>query len=599
MFIILSLLIFLAIMVLTSLVPCHTGRPARKIAYVTWSLIGSNVFLFLLTIIVSLGNLPADRISGQVAIQQILQQNQAKMTDSERQALKGMEIPGGDGQGGVLEQVANDLTTTMRKSLAYKYASENVRTEEQLKVLYQIKNVDSTYVLEPHYSVLNLLAYRPAEASIPGKLLGLIGSMFLHGSFAHLISNMIFLFVFGRALEDTLGPRVYLGAYLLCGLAAALLHHAIGMLLTPEAMYVPYLGASGAIGGVLGLFALRFYRTTTTLFIGLPLLIAAMVLYVVTLLVTGNISLLLKNLMSGNESSLETIYAFLLVITFIAVKPDRLAPTLKIASAWAVGLWVVVFNVLPILQQLVNGGSDGTAYWAHIGGFLLGSIYGLLIGSKEEGKQEFLLEDAERAYGMGDVPGAISYSQNVLEREPNNPVAYEVMAKSFMKQNSENEALDHFEMAIRNYMRIGERQKAAAAYLTAVEKYTTFILQPSEQLAVGNQMAKDFDYKNAAETLVKIPYTFPDAGEGEVALLRAAQIYVQHLGEPQVTLQLLQFFWQKYPESQWMPQVERAWKTAEYQISAAQQASESAGPGAQHLELAPKRTQKIPPSAGR
>lgn len=599
MLIIFSLLIFLAIMVLTSLVPCHTGRPARKFAYVTWSLIGSNVFLFLLTVAVALGNLPADRISGEAAIRRILLENQSKMTDSERQALKGLELPNTGGQAGVLEQVANDLTTTMRKSLAYKYASENVRTEEQLKLLYQIKHVDSSYVLEPHYSVLNLLAYRPAETSIPGKLLGLIGSMFLHGSFSHLISNMIFLFVFGRALEDALGPRVYLGAYLLCGVAAALLHHAIGMLLTPEAMYVPYLGASGAIGGVLGLFALRFYRTTTTLFIGLPLLIAAMVLYVVTLLVTGNISLLLKNMLSGNESSLETIYAFLLVITFIAVKPDRLAPTIKIASAWAVGLWVVVFNVLPILQQLVTKSSDGTAYWAHIGGFLLGSVYGLLIGSKEEGKQEFLLEDAEKAYGSGDVTGAIAYAQNVLEREPNNPVAYEVMGKAFMKQNSENEALDHFELAIRNYMRLGERQKAAAAYLTAVEKYTTFILQPGEQLAVGNQMAKDFDYKNAAETLVKIPYTFPDASEGEVALLRSAQLYVQHLGEPQVALQLLQFFWQKYPESEWMPQVERAWKMAEYQISAAQQAAEASGLAAQQLELAPKRTQQPPTSPGR
>ncbi len=595
----LILLIFLVIMGLTSLVPCHTGRPARKIAYVTWSLIGSNVFLFLFTVMVALGNLPADRISGESAIRQILLENQSKMTDSERQALEGLQMPAGGEQTEMLEQVANDLTITMRKSLAYKYASQDIKTEEQLKVLYQIKNVDSSYVLEPHYSVLNLLAYRPAEVSIPGKLLGLIGSMFLHGSFAHLISNMIFLFVFGRALEDALGSRVYLGAYLLCGLAAALLHHAIGMLLTPESMYIPYLGASGAIGGVLGLFALRFYRTTTTLFIGLPLLIGAMVLYVVTLLITGNISLLLKNLMSGNESSLETIYAFLLVITFIAIKPDRLAPTIKIASAWAVGLWVVVFNVLPILQQLASGGSDGTAYWAHIGGFLLGSVYGLLIGSKEEGKQEFLLEDAEKAYAVGDMAGATAYSQNVLEREANNPVAYEVMAKAFMKQNSENEALDHFELAIRNYMRLGERQKAAAAYLTAVEKYTTFILQPAEQLAVGNQMAKDFDYKNAAETLVKIPYTFPDASEGEVALLRAAQLYVQHLGEPQAALQLLQFFWQKYPESQWMPQVERTWKIAEYQIAAAQRAAEEAGLAGQQLELAPKRTQKSPPSPGR
>jgi hypothetical protein len=79
-------------------------------------------------------------------------------------------------------------------------------------------------------------------------------------------------------------------------------------------------------------------------------------------------------------------------------------------------------------------------------------------------------------------------------------------------------------------------------------------------------MAKNYSFKEAAETLVKIPYTFPEAAEGEVALLRSSQLYLQYLNQPQTTVQLLQFFLQKYPESQWLPQVERAWKMAHHQL---------------------------------
>ena len=193
------------------------------------------------------------------------------------------------------------------------------------------------------------------------------------------------------------------------------------------------------------------------------------------------------------------------------------------------------------------------------------------------------------------MAGAVSYSQSVLEREPGNPGAYEVLSKAYMKQNNENDALDNFELAIENYLRIGERGKAAACYLAALEKYPRFILQAPTQLAIGNQMAKNYSFKEAAETLVKIPYTFPDAPEGEVALLRSSQIYLQYLNQPQTTVQLLQFFLQKYPESQWMPQVERAWKMAHHQLMTPQEPEVVEEPVAVPEEPAKIRPQAVAP----
>src|SRR2546426_11988234 len=80
-------------------------------------------------------------------------------------------------------------------------------------------------------------------------------SMFLHGGWLHLIMNMWFLWIFGDNVEDALGSFRYLLLYLTCGLGAAFTH----FLLQP-ASPTPVLGASGAIAGVLGAYAVLFPR---------------------------------------------------------------------------------------------------------------------------------------------------------------------------------------------------------------------------------------------------------------------------------------------------------------------------------------------------
>jgi membrane associated rhomboid family serine protease len=94
----------------------------------------------------------------------------------------------------------------------------------------------------------------------PGSVyLTLLTSMFMHGGFMHLFGNMLFLWVFGDNLEDRLGRVRYLIFYLVCGVLASLAHvfttYAFG-----SNVYVPSLGASGAISGVLGGYVLLFPR---------------------------------------------------------------------------------------------------------------------------------------------------------------------------------------------------------------------------------------------------------------------------------------------------------------------------------------------------
>lgn len=155
----------------------------------------------------------------------------------------------------------------------------------------------------------------------------LFTSQFLHGGWWHLISNMVFLWVFGNNIEERLGHFKYLIFYLVCGALAALCQWFIGMSST-----IPSLGASGAISGVLGAYLIRFpqARVKTLLFLGF-------------------------------------------FVTTISV------PALVI-----IGIFFIqnVISGLVSLQAAANMSIEtgGVAYWAHIGGFVFGVILSPVFG---------------------------------------------------------------------------------------------------------------------------------------------------------------------------------------------------------------------------
>jgi len=90
----------------------------------------------------------------------------------------------------------------------------------------------------------------------------LVTSMFLHGGWAHIVGNMLYLWIFGDNVEDCLGRVRYLLFYLFCGLIASLAHIA-----TSAGSLVPTIGASGAISGVLGGYILLYPRAGVWTFV--------------------------------------------------------------------------------------------------------------------------------------------------------------------------------------------------------------------------------------------------------------------------------------------------------------------------------------------
>lgn len=102
-----------------------------------------------------------------------------------------------------------------------------------------------------------LFGTRHLSPSIPSAApwMTIFTSMFLHGGFLHIIGNMIYLWVFGQAVEDVLGSIRYFIFYIVCGVAAALTQAFV----EPDAS-MPMIGASGAISGVLGAYLVLFPR---------------------------------------------------------------------------------------------------------------------------------------------------------------------------------------------------------------------------------------------------------------------------------------------------------------------------------------------------
>ena len=118
---------------------------------------------------------------------------------------------------------------------------------------------DRVVEVEPTGQRVQIPGLQPTPLSV---YLTLLTSMFMHGGFAHIFGNMLFLWIFGDNLEDRIGHVRYLVFYLLCGVIASLAHVFTTVMFSsnPSSLLVPSLGASGAISGVLGGYILLFPR---------------------------------------------------------------------------------------------------------------------------------------------------------------------------------------------------------------------------------------------------------------------------------------------------------------------------------------------------
>ncbi len=547
----------------------NVDRRARRTPWCTYGLMALNTFIFLVTILVANFNLPVDRIQGEDHLKALLQ-NPTELRAQYREFVaflrkNGVSMPNANPTDEEIDQALSELDETEKRELAANLSFLRASTSEGYQHHWQISHLDSKYVLEPHYSTTNLFAYRPSESVWWRKILGILGSMFLHGGVEHLLGNMLFLWVFGRALEDALGAIIYTGAYLVAGIAATLLFHIITMQFAPDTAGVPLMGASGAIAGLMGLFMVRFYRTPVRIS---PFVLVAFLGILVVLPILLLISVVLMGLLG--------IPLALVAFGYLVYQSRQWSwQGFKLPALWAMSGWLLVFDMRPALQEVFTGQHGGVAHWAHIGGFLFGAAYALAIGARDEGAAEYMLDDAQKAMSEGDAADALRRSQALLSGEQKGAhtavpsmkaQAFEVQAGAYARQGNKDAALENYENAIMAYLADNDRDAAARVFLDALDHYPLFVLPAAKLLVIASHLAERGDAVKAAENLGKIPYCYPDAPESEIATLRAARLHLEKLDNPAHAAQLLQWFVARYPHSDWIQQAQRMLNAAQNRV---------------------------------
>lgn len=189
----------------------------------------------------------------------------------------------------------------------------------------ELNHVVVLYGLVPARYAPRALFNLPAELTLAPVFV----SMFLHGGWLHLLGNMLFLFVFGRSIEDRFGHFPFLLLYLVSGIAAAL-----AQIIVNSGSRVPTIGASGAIAGVLGAYFVCYPGARITTLIPL----------------------------------------FIIFWTFEV-------PAILLLGYWFLIQFLAGFQMLSIETATAGG----VAWWAHIGGFVTGALLALTLRPRRRG----------------------------------------------------------------------------------------------------------------------------------------------------------------------------------------------------------------------
>ena len=178
--------------------------------------------------------------------------------------------------------------------------------------------------------------------------LTILSAMFMHGGWAHLLGNLLYLWIFGDNVEDAMGHARFLAFYLLCGVVATAAHIVASQMAGGLGLYIPSLGASGAIAGVLGGY---------------------LILY--------------------PHKSVHVLVGFLGLIS---------VPAILVIGAW---IALQIFSGFSTVGQ--SGG--GVAYWAHVGGAIAGLLLVKIFSNSQIKRRAQLRTEHFNDNGNGSIFG--------------------------------------------------------------------------------------------------------------------------------------------------------------------------------------------------
>jgi membrane associated rhomboid family serine protease len=310
---------------------------------------------------------------------------------------------------------------------------------------------------------------------------------FLHTGWLHIIFNMWFLWIAGTILEDLWGRIIYPVFYLAAGVLAWAVHGAV----FPHS-FVPALGASGAIAGLMGAFLVRF--PTTRIRMGWILWVK--------------------------------------IIKF------------DVPAYVILPLWLLMNLSSGLLARLV-GAEAGIAYWAHIGGFAFGALgaYALRVTGLEQSADRAiearvswtadpLIVRATDSLGENNPAGAIASLRQHLQEKPDSVDGWDLLFKAQERRKDHEGQKDTLAMLCRLRVTAGDMEAAAADY----EMYKNLggdKLPRGVWLELCRYFEREQRWELAVDEYEKLARAFPAERAAASALVSAGQICVAHLASPE------------------------------------------------------------------
>ena len=325
----------------------------------------------------------------------------------------------------------------------------------------------------------------------------LLTSTFIHDGYVHLVLNMSMLYIFGREVERAMGKLEYVMFYIGACFAASLLHVAIALWAVMPAYYASraMVGASGAVAGVMGIYAVRFHRR---------------------------------------------------IFRFAGME----IPALLLIMAWLV-LQLALGIVGLYREDILGLGLKQVGYWSHLGGFGFGIAVALMANMALRGEREYLIEEAQRHDSEGNLLEAIQNHETLLKYDPDNAASHAEIGRLWALLQEEQDSLRYYQVAIELHISQGREEQALAVADEMRRFWRKSALAAATRFRLASYLEEAGHTKRALAAFREIAERDPDSAEAQMSLLKIGQLQLSTLKAPESVVETLSGFLERYPRSEW------------------------------------------------
>jgi membrane associated rhomboid family serine protease len=331
-----------------------------------------------------------------------------------------------------------------------------------------------------------------------------ISYVFIHGGWMHLAGNIVYLVLFGRALEDRFGPVRFYLIFLASAIVGAYTHLFLTQLFTPQYMAYPVVGASGATSGLLGAYMLRcrFGRIRVAYWVFMPL----------------------QGVNRAGRSYVPALFAVI--------------------------VWFALQGVQTVMQ--LGAGGIQVAYSVHVGGFAAGLLTALFFGAAEAARAEGHVVKAKRHVEKAEWLGAQAEYGEYLEIVPDDAEAHAAVARTHICSSETGMARYHYSEAVRLSMAVGQRGRAEEIFTEAMRHIPGFTLDERLHLELSFGMERTLKFRTAASAYENFVTRYADSGEAAFVLLRMAGILENRFHRPLEALSCYRAIVERYSKDTWV-----------------------------------------------